>query len=159
VSQRIEVRLELPPVEFSRPVLNEICAHALETLPEECCGLLIGDERNPYRLTQHHLRDPKRFPRDGQQGFHMNELDYLQAIERAEARGERVTVVYHSHVDCGLYFSELDQEYAEQELFPFPDVEHLVVSVVNGRVGGLGLFKRDAEGDGFLGRSAVPAAP
>jgi proteasome lid subunit RPN8/RPN11 len=154
-------------VEFSRPVLNEICAHALETLPEECCGLLIGDERNPYRWavrcrndsTQHHLRDPKRFPRDGQQGFHMNELDYLQAIERAEARGERVTVVYHSHVDCGLYFSELDQEYAEQELFPFPDVEHLVVSVVNGRVGGLGLFKRDAEGDRFIGRSVVPAAP
>lgn len=148
-------------MEFPRPVLSEICAHALETLPEECCGLVLGTADERYRsvtrcrndATARHRRDPERFARDGREAFHMNEIDTLEALERAEARGERVTVVYHSHVNCGAYFSELDQEYAEPE--PFPGAEHLVVSMVGGRVQDLSLFRRDATGE-FVGHPVVP---
>ena len=36
----------------------------------------------------------------------MNELDYMQAQEHAEGKGDAVTAVYHSHVGAGVYFSE-----------------------------------------------------
>ena len=71
-------------------------------------------------MTRRHLADPLTHPRDGRAAFWMNESDYLHAQALAEAAGEEVTAVYHSHVDVGAYLSELDLEYAEHALFPFP---------------------------------------
>jgi hypothetical protein len=50
----------------------------------------------------------------------------------------------------------MDREYAESALFPFPDAEHIVVSVSEGAVRGLGLFRRDGPGGSFAGRSVKP---
>ncbi|NIP98690.1 MAG: hypothetical protein GWO24_36890, partial [Akkermansiaceae bacterium] len=71
------------------------------------------------------------FPRDGETAFYMNEGDYVRAIEHAREKGETITAVYHSHVGAGAYFSELDQAFANQQLFPFPDALHFVISVVD----------------------------
>jgi proteasome lid subunit RPN8/RPN11 len=163
VKSRIESDATLAPAVLGATVLNEIFAHALEADPEECCGLITGDERVRHRrvvrcrndMTLHHRRDPDQHPRDGTQGFYMNEQDYMKAEAEAEARGERVTCVYHSHVGCGAYFSELDQEFAEQSLFPFPDADHLVVSVVGGKVVEQALFQRQVARVLFIGRSVV----
>jgi len=165
VKSRIESDATLAPAVLGATVLNEIFAHALEADPEECCGLITGDERVRHRrvvrcrndMTLHHRRDPDQHPRDGTQGFYMNEQDYMKAEAEAEARGERVTCVYHSHVGCGAYFSELDQEFAEQSLFPFPDADHLVVSVVGGKVVEQALFQRQVARVLFIGRSVVHA--
>jgi len=170
VRGRIEVDVEREPAVLSAAVLNEVFAHALEAVPEECCGLITGDERVRYRqvvrcrndMTLHHRRDPANFPRSGAKGFHMNEVDYLQAQRDAEARGEQVNCVYHSHVGSGAYFSPMDQEFAAQSVFPFPAADHLVVSVVGGKVIDQALFERCGEpspGDDapapFAGRSVV----
>jgi proteasome lid subunit RPN8/RPN11 len=84
----------------------------------------------------------------------MNELDYLRVSEEAAPQGRVVTAVYHSHVGAGAYFSELDQEFARQPLFPFPDADHIVLAVFDRRVGELGLFRSDPAGS-FAGRSVV----
>jgi adenylyltransferase/sulfurtransferase len=160
VGGRIEIDAGLPAVALPTAVLNEVFAHAREAEPEECCGLITGDDDEPYRhvvrcrneMTAWHQRDPETYPRDGRQGFYMNEQDYLRAEDEASARGERVTCVYHSHVEAGAYFSEMDQDFAGQPLFPFPDADHLVVSVVGGKVVDQALFRRDAAGAGFVGR-------
>jgi proteasome lid subunit RPN8/RPN11 len=173
---RIEADGDLPPAVIPADVLNEVFAHAREAEPEECCGLITGDARIRHRsvvrcrndMTMHHRRDPEEYPRDGSEGFHMNEQDYSAAEREAGARGEKVTCVYHSHVGCGAYFSELDQEFAEQPHFPFPDADHLVVSVIAGKVGDPVLFERQPPapsrppaseaGEGrpwFIGRSVV----
>jgi len=166
--RRIEVDPALPPVVVPAEVLNEVFAHAREAEPEECCGLITGRDGDPWRhvircrndMTRHHRRDPQNYPRDGREGFYMNEQDYLRAEDEAEQRGERITCVYHSHVGCGAYFSELDQEFAEQPLFPFPDAAHLVVSVVGGKVVDQALFVREGPAGpdgspGFVGRPVV----
>ena len=153
----IEVDPQQPVLEVPPRVLNEIAGHAREALPEECCGLVSGSDDAPYRrvhrcrndMTRMHEIDPVRHPRDGRHAFHMSEHDYLDAIRQAEARSERITAVYHSHAEPGVYFSELDQAFASQELFPFPEADHIVVSIVDGRVEA-GLFSR--QGDGFVGR-------
>ncbi len=162
--RRVDVDESLDPVALPREVLSDLCVHALETLPEECCGLILSAGEVRYGslvrcrndMTRRHRNEPAVYPRDGTQAFWMNELDYMRAQDEAESLGERITGVYHSHVDAGAYLSELDLEYAEHELFPFPEADHLVVPVIDRKVGELALFRR-ADGQGFVGRRVVPA--
>ena len=159
--ERIDLEPGRPPLTISRRSLNELCAHARETQPEECCGLITGDEHDRFRsvyrcrneMTRNHQQDPVTYPRDGRKAFYMNETDYMKASRDAESRGERVTAVYHSHVGAGAYFSEMDQEFAEHRLFPFPNVAHIVIAVFEGQVTQLGVFERNGAQQGFLGRS------
>ena len=167
MSGRIEPNRALPPVILSARLLNALCEHARETHPEECCGLLVGGapgafawaERCRNEMTRLHRRDPAAYPRDGRQAFHMNEADTLRVIEEAEAKGQIVTGVYHSHADAGPYFSELDQEFARRPGFPFPDAQHIVISVFEGLVGEAAVFRRIEENPGFEGRLLRGEAP
>ncbi len=168
MGRRVEVDEALPRASLPAGVLNELYAHARETLPEECCGLVVGDAGERYRrvircrneLTRLHHQDPAEYPRDGRSGFVMNAMDYTAAVQQARALGDRVTAVYHSHVDAhpggGVYLSELDLEYARQPGFPFPDAAQLVIAVCDGRVTGVGLFERAAPGCPFRGRGVEP---
>jgi proteasome lid subunit RPN8/RPN11 len=154
----IEIDVTLPALEIPARILNEIASHARESLPEECCGLVSGSDGTRYRqvhrcrndMTRMHQNDRVRYPRDGRQAFHMIEHEWLAAVKEAELRGEGITAVYHSHPVGRVYFSELDQKYAAQELFPFPDADHIVVSILDGRLEA-GLFLR--RGDAFVGRA------
>ncbi len=165
--RRVDVDEGLPPVVIPGRILNELFTHALETLPEECCGLIVGDEREPFRrlvrcrndMTQLHRSNPERHPRDGREAFHMNEVDYRDVIEQAEDDGERVTTVYHSHVGSGVYLSEIDLEYAESTEFPFRQADQIVVAVFERRVTGVGIFQRTAIGGPFLGRRLESQGP
>jgi proteasome lid subunit RPN8/RPN11 len=163
---RIDPDMTRPPVRIPGRVLNELCAHALQTQPEECCGLIMGDATERFRcivrcrndMSLHHRKDPERYPRDGSKAFYMNESDYLSAQTDAEQRGEQPHAIYHSHVGAGAYFSEMDQEYAEHELFPFPEAAHIVMAVWGGKVTQLGIFERDPETSLFTGRGLEAAA-
>jgi proteasome lid subunit RPN8/RPN11 len=163
VSRRVEVDENLEPIVIPGRILNELCAHALETLPEECCGLITGDEEHRYRevarcrndMTQQHHLDPITYPRTGAKAFFMNPRDYVEAEERASKEGGRVTAVYHSHVGAGAYLSEMDLEYAENEFFPFPESDHLVIAVVDSIVAGIGLFRRKDINTPFQGCAIV----
>jgi proteasome lid subunit RPN8/RPN11 len=167
VRRRVDVDEALPPVVIPGRILNELFAHALETLPEECCGLLVGDEREPFRrlvrcrneMTPLHRSEPHLHPHDGREAFHMHEGDYQHVLEQAEEAGERVTAVYHSHVGTGAYLSEIDLECAESTEFPFPQADQIVVAVFERRVTGVGIFQRAAIGGPFLGRGLEPAGP
>ncbi len=160
---RIELDTSLAPVTISGRVLNELCAHARETQPEECCGLIAGNDEELYRsmyrcrneMTLCHRKDPAQYPRDGKKAFLMNQVDYLTALQEAEKVGEEVQAVYHSHVGAGVYFSEMDQEFAEHELFPFPDVAHIVIAVWDGPAAQFGIFDRRVDSEGFVGRRLV----
>ena len=95
------------------------------------------------------------------QAYYMSEVDYLRAEQEAASRGGGVMAVYHSHVSAGVYLSEMDQDFADNALFPFPQAAQIVLAVaasnVN-RVVGAGIFERDADSGGFQGR-ALKALP
>ncbi len=84
---RIFVDPQLAPTPIAGRVLNELCSHALETRPEECCGLILGTQDERFRvvrrcrnnMTLQHQSDPKRYPRDGREAYYMSEIDYLRA--------------------------------------------------------------------------------
>ncbi len=174
-SGRVVVDPTRAPLAVPSPLLNEMCEQALKAFSErreECCGLLVGDagarfrEVHPCRndMNRHHRRDPFNYPRDARHAFHMRETDYQRVVREAEARGLHVTGIYHSHVDAEAYFSELDQEFASQPLFPFPDALHLVISVTGDGaspplVVGLGAFRWLPDEGRFEGVPVQGVAP
>jgi proteasome lid subunit RPN8/RPN11 len=161
---RADVDETLQPAELPGRLLNELYTHALESWPEECCGLIFGDAIDRYQrlvrirneMTQRHQKDPVGYPRSGREAYYMNEVDYMQEVEKSEAEDLRVTAVYHSHVGSAVYLSDMDLQYAHSELFPFPDAEQIVISVSERQVHGLGLFERTDCDAPFIGRPVEP---
>ena len=176
---RIDVDGSLEPVEIPAAIVSELLQHAREELPEECCGLVVGGAAQRYRrlvrcrndMTRRHREDPCAFPLDGRAAFWMNEADYVQVSKEAQADGETVTAVYHSHVGTGAYLSTMDLEYARHALFPFPDADQIVVGVAapdsghlslrpeDGGAPGIGIFVWDPAGESFRGHRVRPSAP
>ena len=158
--RRVEVDEAIPEVEIAPRILNELCAYARESLPEECCGLILSDDRDRFGrvvrcrnvMTARHHEDPVNYPRDARQAYFMSPEDYQLAQKEADLAGERITAVYHSHVDSRAYLSEMDLEYAEHKGFPFPDADQIVIAVFEGKVHSLALFQREEPGKGFNGR-------
>lgn len=158
-------RVDLDPERESRfvpsAVLLEICGHALDAAPEECCGLVLGNDEERFLravritnvMTKMHVEDPIAFPKDARHAYYMAELEYLRALEEAEGRGEGVTAVYHSHFGQGCYLSPDDVAFAAHPLFPFPGAAQIVVSVLGDRVQEVGLFEPARQADvPFVGR-------
>jgi proteasome lid subunit RPN8/RPN11 len=145
----------LLPVGIPARILNELCEHARETEPEECCGLVLSEGRLRYgrtvrcrnEMTKRHEEDPAAFPRDNQAAYYMSASDVIAVTREAERVGAAVTAVYHSHVGAGAYLSELDLGYARHELFPFRDADQIVLSVLEHRVREIKIFLRS--GDDF----------
>jgi proteasome lid subunit RPN8/RPN11 len=138
------------PVPIPARILNEICEHARETDPEECCGLVLSEGTLRYgravrcqnEMTQRHEQDPEEFPRDNRAAYFMSERDVIAVVREAERTGALVTAVYHSHVGAGAYLSEQDLAYARHALFPFPHADQIVLSVYEQRVREIKLFVR-----------------
>jgi len=180
VSRRVDVDEKAPPVAIPRPIVDELRRHAWDTLPEECCGLILGDETGRYQrvvrchndMNQRHTDDPGLFPRDAKTAFWMRETDYQQALETARAAGQAVTAVYHSHVGVDAYLSDEDLAYAEQEFFPFPEADQIVLGmpVADGRgeqrahlvekdlKPSIAVFRRAAAGAPFRGYGSEESA-
>lgn len=161
---RIEVDPDRPEVRVPAAVLHEICRHAVEADPEECCGLVVSQGRQRFgvaircrnEMSRLHRDDPQHYPRDGRSAYHMSERDVLEVRREAERQGEAVTAVYHSHVGAAAYLSDLDLSYADHALFPFPEADQMVISVFEHAVGGQALFRR---ADGAWAGHRIQAEP
>lgn len=150
----------LPRVVLPAPIVLEVFAHARECYPEECCGLFIGSVGGPpgraVRCTNvqglRHSRGESRL--DARHGFWIDELEQQQVLRAAEADGEVLLAIYHSHVDTAAYFSHTDLGAA---IGPdggpiWPGVAQLVVSVQDGEVQDCGYFEWDSDGRCYTGR-------
>lgn len=165
MTRRVDVDPQRSPVRISADVLHDLFAHALEALPEECCGLVLRN--GPYRyglvercrneMTARHANEPETYPRDGKAAFYMSDYDVLRVRREAEVSGREVTAVYHSHVGAGAYLSEMDLEYAEHALFPFPEADQIVLPVYDKSVREPGVFRRC--GHRFVGHRLVSEDP
>jgi proteasome lid subunit RPN8/RPN11 len=162
VRERIELNQDLTPTGISSRVMHELHSHARDAVPEECCGLVTGTPEDRFArvyritnvMTKKHLENARGFPRDARHAFYMSEGEYYRAQLDAEERGERVTAVYHSHVEAGPYLSPEDLVYAEHPLFPFPGAAQIVLSVIGDRVAGSAIFEIDPGSGSFGPESA-----
>ena len=78
-------------VRLGRSVLSQVAAHAHDTLPAECCGVLIGraDEVVEAIRAANLSDDPNRYA--------MDPKAHIDARRAARVRGLEVVGFYHSH--------------------------------------------------------------
>lgn len=104
---------------IKRHVIAGIEKHAWECTPDECCGLLAGQDdtiTHLYRLTN--IADSP------QTRYFAEPKDIFQAQKRMRARGEKLLGIYHSHPRSAAYPSPTDIEQAY-----YPEVVYLIISL------------------------------
>jgi [CysO sulfur-carrier protein]-S-L-cysteine hydrolase len=107
-------------VTIPRAVLNEVERAAREAYlrDEEACGYLEGPANDPLIVdtavelenlaNKYHRVDPEGHPRTGRDYFKINALKFERAMAEGAKIGRPVKVFFHSHLDCGAYFSAED---------------------------------------------------
>ena len=121
--------------------VEAISKQAISEYPSECCGIVTGSAStqrvHPCRNRQDelHAKDPEHHPRTSREAYDIDRNEMERIFADAAVKGEQVVCFYHSHIDCGAYFSEMDREvlmvFGEPE---FPDALHVVVSVQDRQV-------------------------
>ena len=120
---------------------SSIAAHAQETFPDECCGVIFSrdgvDRVVPLKNIQNklHALDPLTFARTAIIAYAMDPLELDGVIRQAEAHGERLKAFYHSHPNHDAYFSDEDKAFACPFGEPtFPDTVQIVISIYDRKV-------------------------
>src|SRR5271154_6828936 len=57
---------------------------------------------------KYHRVDPESHPRTGREYFKVNGLKFERSLEEGQKAGRPLKVFFHSHLDCGAYFSAED---------------------------------------------------
>jgi [CysO sulfur-carrier protein]-S-L-cysteine hydrolase len=108
-------------VRIPRAIYEELLEHAREDAPNECCGLIGGEDgaaKTVYRARNAEA-SPLRYNLDPQDQFRiMSEMD---------ERGQELAAIYHSHTASPAYPSQTDINLAA-----YPDALYLIVSLAEG---------------------------
>ena len=102
-------------------VLDRIVAHAVEDLPNECCGLLIGTKDMVEDAAR--ARNTKR----SRTRFQVEPADHFAAIRRARAGGFEIIGAYHSHPSGPSGPSDTDRARLTD-----PSMFHVIISLAHG---------------------------
>ena len=100
--------------------------HGAETYPNECCGMLLGKERDGRKVITDIL--PLRNARDDspRNRFLILPEDFVNGEREARKRGVDILGFYHSHPDHPAAPSEYDRVHA------WPWYTYLILKVANG---------------------------
>ena len=90
--------LYLPP-----PLLRDVRAHAAETAPEECVGLLLGRAGRVSKIRR--LTNASKSP---QTRFFALPQELLAAFKEADRLDEQILGSYHSHPHSDAWLSPSD---------------------------------------------------
>lgn len=133
--------------------LAPILRHLEAAYPNEGCGLVlrkVADGALRVRLMEnaydrHHALEPESYPRTARSGYLFDPREHLAAQREADAQGEEICCVFHSHVDVGAYFSGEDRRGALMDGEPIlPGASYLVVAVDEGRATAARLYRFEA---------------
>lgn len=123
---------------LAKNLFDEIKKHALEAFPEECCGFILYDTENEIEVvrrvrnvaTERHQKDPQSFPRDGRDGYVMDESELLQLQRDLDDNNFELRCIYHSHPNGRAYFSKEDEARAKMWDEPiYPEAVYIVLGV------------------------------
>jgi proteasome lid subunit RPN8/RPN11 len=121
--------------------LSEVIRHLETTYPQEGCGVILRAGPNgPWRIRpisnaydRYHAEDPARFPHTSRTAYLFEPREWLALNLEADARGERIACVFHSHVNGVAQLSAEDRAQALPDGQPIlPGVSYLVVAMVRG---------------------------
>src|SRR3989338_9267856 len=115
---------------------EEISHHAVETFPEECCGVILhnggiaGVRRCRNIQNAMHALDAQSYPRDATIAYVMDLKELESIFHEAGTTGAKIKAFYHSHPNHEAYFSQEDKAFATPFGEPtFPESAHIVISI------------------------------
>lgn len=132
------------------------------TRDEEACGYLEGPAEDALLIdravelenlaNKYHKADPEGHPRTGREYFKINALKFDRAIAEGQKSARPVKVFFHSHLDCGAYFSTEDAASMTMGGNGGPSFQlaYLVTAVDKGEVTAHRLFIWDATSAAFV---------
>jgi proteasome lid subunit RPN8/RPN11 len=101
-------------------LIEEMIAHAREDAPNECCGIIAGEDGRATKLfrAKNAEASPYRYSVDPQ--------DLFRIHRECEDNGWEFLVIYHSHVASEAYPSPTDVRLAF-----WPEAYYVLVSLMN----------------------------
>ena len=136
--------------------MDALDAQALREYPSESCGFLTGPAdadavvdriiEATNLADKYHKVDPETFPRTSREYYTIDARLIDRTFREGSSAGQPVKIIYHSHCDCGAYFSQTDQDAAAPDGQLAYPVNYLVTSVMAGKIADRKLFTfRDRE--------------
>lgn len=136
---------------------DEISRHAVETFPEECCGVILdlGKTDMVRRCTniqnRLHALDPDSYPRDATLAYAMDVKELEAIMDEAKAARAKIKAFYHSHPDHEAYFSQEDKAFATPFGEPsYPESTQIVISIYDRVVKRISAYAWDTEKKDFI---------
>jgi proteasome lid subunit RPN8/RPN11 len=111
-----------------QPMIDEIVAHALEDLPNECCGIVAGKDGTATRLYRTRNAEASPFR------YNIDPRDILRVEREIDENGWQVLVIYHSHVASEAFPSPTDVRLSQWQgtdppLDLYPGAYYVLVSL------------------------------
>lgn len=106
---------------ISKSLIDEIVAHSLDDLPNECCGLIGGDGEEMRSV--HRARNAAAT----WLRYEVHPSDQIKIMDQIESDGDELVGIYHSHTKSEAYPSQTDVNLAEA----WPDPLYLICSVAD----------------------------
>jgi proteasome lid subunit RPN8/RPN11 len=114
------MRFETMTIKITRALVSEMFAHARDAEPEECCGLVGGNETSARTI--YRLRNVAREPLRSYEGAPQELFD---AQRRMRVRGEELIAIYHSHPRA----SDPVPSESDVRLAYYPKAVHLIIGL------------------------------
>ena len=105
----------------SRQIYDELLAHAQEDAPNECCGLIGGNDG--VAKTVYRARNAEASPLR----YNLDPQDQFRIMTEMDDKGEELSGIYHSHTASPAYPSQTDINLAA-----YPGALYLIVSLADG---------------------------
>jgi proteasome lid subunit RPN8/RPN11 len=114
-------------MKLSPELLEKMKAHGEADYPEECCGLLLGEDRKGERVVLETLAIGNTQDVNRRRRLHISPEQYRQAEQAAAERQVSLLGFYHSHPDHPAVPSAFDTEHA------LPWFTYVIVEIAGGR--------------------------
>ena len=109
---------------------DEMIAHARAEAPNECCGVLAGQNGKITKLFR--AKNAERSPTR----YNIDSRELLKIYQEIEENGWELLGIYHSHVRSRAYPSATDVQLAL-----WPDSIYFIVSLMDERVPQIRVFR------------------
>jgi len=149
-------------VEISSYVLDMMIHHAEKQYPNEACGIVMGPKGKKKAIgvfpikniqDQLHEKDPEKYTRNAATAYFMDPKELKIVEKEAADKDFDFKLIYHSHPDHGVYFSDEDKAMACPWGEPNdPNLGHVVLGVEKGKIFGASLFYWSEGDKDFLER-------